>query len=141
MPQIATIHVQINTRDVSGAGTDGDVYLGVCGREFYLDTSHDDFERGSSREYVLGEGSNINNASTNDPRKQVLRTENVESLPVYLRFAPRTRSDNWSLQRAQVSFNDDFFPRWDTASFISQNEGIWLGTRSGLVVHIPKHSD
>ena len=34
----------------------------------------------------------------------------------------------------------DVFPAWDTASFVLNDptEGIWLGTRSGLVVHLPK---
>jgi hypothetical protein len=141
MPQIETIHVQINTRDVSGAGTDGSLYLGVCGREFHLDTSADDLERGSSREYLLGNGSNVEDGSLNDPRKQLLLTENVEKFPVYLRFVPNSGGDRWSLQRAQVSFNDDFFPRWDTLEFISDVEGIWLGAEAGEIVHIPKHDD
>ena len=54
MTQIESIQVNINTGDESCAGTDGDNYLGVCGREFHLDTSADDFERGSSHQYVLG---------------------------------------------------------------------------------------
>jgi hypothetical protein len=141
MPQIESIQANIQTLDVSGAGTDGDVYLGVSGREFHLDTSHDDFERGSSRKYVLGDGGNINNASINDPRKQFLLTEDVESFPVYLRFNPQSGSDNWNLERAVVTFNNELLPQWDTLTLVKQNEGIWLGTHSGLVVFIPKHED
>ena len=40
-----------------------------------------------------------------------------------------------------MSFNDDFFPRWETTSFISEADGIWLGQRSGNVVHLRKHQD
>jgi hypothetical protein len=57
MAQIESIQISINTGDESGGGTDGSIYLGVCGREFHLDTSADDFERGSGQEYVLGAGS------------------------------------------------------------------------------------
>jgi hypothetical protein len=143
MAQINTIRLHLQTGDLSGAGTDGDVYLGVCGREFSIDTTRDDFERGSAREYVLGAGSNVNNASVNDPRAQQLFVENVDHFPVYIRFQPQNRGDNWQLQRAEVRFNDDFFPVWDTASFVHNDpaKGIWLGVRSGLVVHLPRHSD
>ena len=44
MPQINSIQLHLQTGDLSGAGTDGDVYLGVCGREFSIDTTSDDFE-------------------------------------------------------------------------------------------------
>jgi hypothetical protein len=141
MAQIESIHVNIETGDESGAGTDGSIYVGVCGREFHLDTSADDFEHGSSHEYVLGAGSDIVNPAVNDPRKQSLQTEDVESFPIYVRFEPNNSGDNWNLARAEMSLNNDFFPRWVTESFISEAEGIWLGQRSGNVVHLRKHQD
>jgi hypothetical protein len=143
MARIEVIRLHLETGSRSGAGTDGDVYLGVCGREFSVDTTRDDFERGSSREYVFGTGANVNSASVNDPREQALFVENVKNFPVYIRFQPQNRNDNWQVQRAEVSFNDDFFPRWDTASFVPNDpaKGIWLGVRSGLVVHVPLHQD
>ncbi len=143
MTAIETITLQIQTADKDGAGTDGDVYLGVCGREFRTDTSADDYERDSSREYVFGDGANINNASVNDPRVPQLHLENADRFPVYIRFQPTSRTDNWKLLRAEVSFNGAFFPRWDTGDLIPFDErgGIWLGTRSGLWVHIARHSD
>jgi len=141
MAQIESIQVNIETGDESGGGTDGSIYVGVCGREFHLDTSADDFERGSSHEYVLGEGSDVVNPAVNDPRKQVLLTEDVESFPIYVRFEPNDGGDNWNLARAQMSFNDEFFPRWETTTFVSSTDGIWLGQRSGNVVHLRKHLD
>ena len=141
MAQIESIHVNIETGDESGAGTDGSIYVGVCGREFHLDTSADDFEHGSSHEYVLGAGSDVVNPAVNDPRKQSLQTEDVESFPIYVRFEPNNSGDNWNLARAEMSLNNDFFPRWVTESFISEAEGIWLGQRSGNVVHLRKHQD
>jgi hypothetical protein len=114
MPQIESIQANIETLDIDGASTDGDVYLGVAGREFHLDTKENDFQAGSSRKYVLGDGGNVLNAATNDPRKQFLLTENVDSFPVYLRFNPESRSDNWNLERAVVTFNNQLLPQWDT---------------------------
>lgn len=137
MPQINSIQLHLETGDLSGAGTDGDVYLGLCGREFSIDTTRDDFERGSGRTYVLGENADIRNAEFNDPRMQGLFTENVARFPVYVRFQPQTRSDNWQLLRADVRFNDSIHIDWDTAPFIPLgSEGIWLGVRSGLWVHL-----
>ena len=42
-----------------------------------------------------------------------------------------------------VQFNEDDFPLYDTARFVLNDptEGIWLGTRSGLVVHLPKRRE
>ena len=138
MPQINIIELHLSTGSLSGAGTDGDVYLGLCGREFSIDSTSNDFERGSGRTYVLGEGANIRNAELNDPRRQQLFTENVSNFPVYIRFQPRSRGDNWQLQRADVRFNGSLHIDWDTVPFVvnSEEEGIWLGVRSGLFVHL-----
>jgi PLAT/LH2 domain len=141
MAQIESIQVNINTGDESGAGTDGDIYLGLGGREFHLDTTADDFERGSSHRYVLGSGSDVVNPAVNDPRKQFLQVEDVDSFPVYVRFEPNNDGDNWNLARADVTLNNNFFPLWETIGFIPEPDGIWLGQRSGTVVHLHKHLD
>ena len=135
MPKINSIELHLDTGDLSGSGTDGDVYLGLCGREFSIDTNRDDFERGSGRTYILGENADIRNADVNDPRKHELFTENMARFPLYIRFQPQTRGGNWLLQRADVRFNDSLHIDWDTSPFIPLgSEGIWLGVRSGLVV-------
>ncbi|MCU1537559.1 MAG: sle [Humibacillus sp.] len=139
MTNIECIRVNIETRRVSGGGTDGDVYLGFAGREFSLDTSADDFESGSAREYVLGVDATVKHADTNDPQVPQLGTDHVESFPVYIRFAPTGREDNWALQRATVTYNNLLFPMWDTAEHLSPKTGIWLGTHSGLVAHLLLH--
>lgn len=138
MPLIQSIQLHIQTGNLSGAGTDGDVYLGLCGREFSIDSTRDDFERGATRSYVLGDGANINNAAVNDPRSQRLFTENVSKFPVYIRFQPQTRTDNWQVQRADVRFEDALHIDWDTVNFVSNDpaKGIWLGVRSGLFLHL-----
>lgn len=65
----------------------------------------------------------------------------MERLPVYIRFQPTNSNDRWNLSRASFSFNGNLLPQWDTNSFVSQEDGIWLGRRAGLYVHIPKHQD
>jgi hypothetical protein len=96
----------------------------------------------AAREYILGDGANITNAAVNDPRHQQLFTENVAHFPVYIRFQPRSRTDNWQLHRADVRFNGSLHIDWDTVSFVTNDpaEGIWLGIRSGLAVHLVNHS-
>src|SRR5262245_55939180 len=54
MAAITRIDVRLKTGDLSG--TDGDVYIRIGGREFYIDSENDDFERNSDRTYTLGEG-------------------------------------------------------------------------------------
>lgn len=138
MPQINSISLHLETGTLSGSGTDGDIYLGVCGREFSIDSTSDDFESGDGRSYVFGEGATVRHADVNDPRKQLLLTENVPNFPVYIRFQPRGRNDHWQLQRADVRFNDSLHIDWDTINFVFNDpkEGIWLGVRSGLFVHL-----
>ena len=143
MPRINSIHLHIQTGGRSGAGTNGRVYLGLGGREFSIDAAGDDFERGAAREYILGEGANINNAAVNDPRSQQLFTETVANFPVYIRFQPRSAFfDNWQLQREDVRFNGSLHIDWDTIGFVQNDpaQGILLGIRSGLVVHLVNHS-
>lgn len=52
MTSIECFRVSIQTRRVSAGGTDGDVYIGFCGRELSLDTDADDDESGSTTEVV-----------------------------------------------------------------------------------------
>ena len=139
MANISTLSILLNTGNLSGAGTDGDVYVGICGREFYLDTSSDDFERNSSRVYVLGEGANTLHPATNDPRKPQLRDEDVDRYPVYVRFNPRGRSDNWNLVRAAIHINGATLPLFDSA--LEREGGIWLGIRSTLFYYLRRHID
>jgi len=48
MAAIDAIDVRVATSSGAGGGTDGDVYIGVAGREFYIDRfGQDDFEQGS----------------------------------------------------------------------------------------------
>ena len=136
MPQITRIELHLETGEQSGAGTDGDVYLGLCGREFYIDSSKDDFERGASRTYIFGDSNsdrNVQHPDLNDPNSHYLETENLEKFPVYIRFQPHAgnpRADRWQLERADVYLNGSDVYDWTTFGII-RGVGIWLGIPCG----------
>jgi hypothetical protein len=138
MSAIHKISISISTSSESGAGTDGDVYVGFCGREFFLDSSADDFERGSVRTYSLGEGSTILNRTLNDPRVPQLQDTDIDRHPVYIRFVGNGRGDNWNVRRASISINDQLLPLYE---LLLGREGIWMGTRASGMVFLTKHAD
>lgn len=106
MAQITGVLCQIITGNISGAGTGGDIFLGLCGREFVLDSTANDFERRSWREYILGRGPvepdlpapqiHVRNPELNDPRSAgfPLDSANLDRSPVYIRFEPEGSDDN-----------------------------------------------
>ena len=140
MSQVTGILCQVITGNVDGAGTDGNVYLGLGGREFRLDSAQDDYERGSWREYVMGDGpwsgpvTPVRNPQWNDPRVGFpLDTANLTRSPVYIRFA-LGGDDNWNLRWATAlvyapQFVVGFTP---PPSF----DNLWLGFDSGQVVFL-----
>jgi hypothetical protein len=133
---IRSVHALVYTGEEEGAGTDGHVYLGAAGREFRLDTESNDFERSSTYTYRFGTFPTVINASTNDPQAQRLVVEDVGRWPLYIRFEPRDEDDRWKLKRAVVAFNSQESPLWD--SNVNAPNGIWLGMRSGLILHVPR---
>lgn len=128
------ISVTITTGRDRGAGTDGSVFLGLAGREFRCDTSSDDFEIGSTREYIFGDDCNIQREHDNDPRKPPLQIEDVDLFPAYIRFAQGGNSA-WLLADAEVYVNDEANPRFVTPI---QNNPIWLGDVSGCIYYLRK---
>lgn len=134
MADITRIDVRLVTSNRSGAGTDGDVYIGVAGREFNLDTTANDFERGSDRTYVLGVGANIKNASRNDPRNPQLDTDDVDRFPVYLRFEPRGSGPNWNLERLDITVNPG--PNQIRRRALVGSPDLWLGQDYGKFIYL-----
>lgn len=102
--------------------------MGCCGREFSLDTTEDDLESGSSREYVLGVDTNVRTASTNDPRDPQLLVEKADGFPVYVRFSPTGRDDKSPAGRCTLK---PVVPQRDGAETVSARGGIWLRVHSG----------
>jgi hypothetical protein len=129
MTAIQQIAVEVNTNNISGAGTDGDVFLGICGREFRLDTSQDDFEAGTIARYLLGEQANIRNEDRNDPRNPQLDTDDLDRFPMYMRFDPVDSDSDWNVTRVSV----DVEGRNYGAFF---QKGLWLSQRSGKFFYL-----
>ena len=126
------------TSDVRGASTHGDVYLGFGGREFSVDREEEDFEQGDVISYTFGEGTNVRFPDFNDPRDPQLLTEDAVRQPVYIRFAPQDRTDNWNVDNVSVTVNGNLSPIWWTRRLANvPKRGIWLGVHAGLIVHLP----
>jgi hypothetical protein len=148
MAKITGILCQVITGNVDGAGTDGSVFLGIGGREFRLDSTADDYERKSWREYIMGRGPvepnlpppqiRVRNADKNDPRVGFpLDTINLPPrAPVYLRFEPVNGDDNWNLSFAAAlvyqgegQFVAAFMPPVDF-------DNLWMGQGMGKVLYL-----
>ena len=118
-----------------GAGTDGNVYLGICGREFRCDTSADDFEKGSTREYRFGAippvFENITQEQYNHPSRPPLLPDEVERFPCYLRLSQG--SSRWLLAGAKVYIDDEIEPRFVDAI---GNNPIWMGDDCGCIYYL-----
>lgn len=146
MAAIQRLNLWLWTSNVAGASTDGDVYLGFGGREFSIDSTADDFDADPDPEsdedrpkvqYTFGEGTNVRFPEFNDPRDPQVFSETAVQQPVYLRFAPKGRKDNWNVYGALLTINDHSGPSWDTAHLQTlDGKGIWLGTHAGLTINL-----
>jgi hypothetical protein len=125
MVLVNTIFLRLNTKDIGGAGTDGDVYLGIGGREFSVDSAdedYDDFYRSDVRYYIFGEKptplddylvedpfyitTTVLHPKYNDPREPYpLDTDDMDKFPVYIRFEPEDDDDFWCLEDVVVRVN------------------------------------
>jgi hypothetical protein len=131
MAAITRIDVRLKTSARSGAGTDGDVYIGIDGREFYIDSAIDDFEQGGDRTYTFGDGANVNFASSNNPVSPYqLLTEKLDHSPVYVRFSPQNRGDNWDMESVTVTVNPG--PKQVQYQALGGSDHLSLGVHSGL---------
>ena len=136
-PFLHRIKVTITTGRDRDAGTDGSVYLGLAGREFRCDTSADDFERGTTRDYIFGDDENVQHKWENSPHRPPLRVEDPDIFPAYIRFSQGGNSA-WLLEEAMVYIDDETDPRYETD--ISNNP-IWLGDVCGCIYYLRKSSD
>ncbi len=156
MTHVDKIVVDVKTRDAPNAGTDGEVYLGIGGREFRLDQPGDQFKRGDPNQFIIGVGSNIENPdidglpldpgpSGNSPEINDDIVTATNPFPVYLRLDPKNDDDNdWNVQSVKVSAvagggtgsgptRNFVFPK---ATGIHTEGTIWLGRKSGLTLFL-----
>lgn len=147
MAQVTGILCQIITGNVSGAGTDGRVYLGLGGREFRLDSSQDDYERSSWREYILGRAPlepdlpspqiRVTSPARNDPRQGFpLDTSRLMRTPVYIRFEPSGGSPDWNLRSAVVLVYTGE-GQFVVAYMAPQTfDNLWMGEGFGKILYL-----
>ena len=146
LTHLGKITVEIKTANVSDAGTNGRVYLGIGRREFRLNMAGNQFEPGSTDTFVVGVGGNINNpnnvndlplgAHMNAPEIQFSAVDNN---PVYIRFEPENNNDNWNVESVRLTAQQyDGTDPGDVSQYtdpFSENDNrIWLGNNSGLII-------
>jgi hypothetical protein len=137
MAAITQIKATIHTGDRDGAGTDGTVYLGICGREFKLARADvDDFGQASHRDYFLGNGANVEQANRNDPKSPQLDTTDADRFPAYIRLEPTGDSPDWDLDGVEVTITPG------GAKYVRLGEGggshLWLGQNYGKFCYLRK---
>jgi Subtilase family len=135
---ITKIEIDVETGATEGAGTNGGVYLGICGREFQLDKPGDQFRAGILDNFIIGIGSNIENPNgvndiINSPNSCEIDTYLLNIFPKYIRFEPQDNDDNWNISRVELRVTDDtnIVHKFDA---LLSNGSIWLGENSGLLL-------
>ncbi|MGW8378411.1 PLAT/LH2 domain-containing protein [Streptomyces sp. ODS28] len=136
---ITTIKVAVTTANRDGASTDGNVMIGICGREFHLDTTADDFRQGQSQTFVLGDGSNNLNPPGNDPRKPQLDTGELGNFPVYVHFSPVDAKDNWCLEDISITVNPGAQQiKYGNTPVIGGDKYLWMAMDGGRTLYLKK---
>jgi hypothetical protein len=127
------------------SGTDSNVYLGIGGREFNLDTLGDDFQPGLHDTFIFGEGSNsLNgtydlNINPNDPNTaRRLTLAAPFTFPVYIRMS-ELKDDDWWVNQIEVRI----FSGLGTNRLLrgiwvlgSETVGVRLGRRFGFRLYL-----
>jgi hypothetical protein len=130
-----TFSAHIYTADQDGAGTDGWVYIGLCGREFAARSVDEDFERGSNRDYIFGEGGNVQSSRINNPRSPRIRAEDVDKFPVYIRWEPSGSNPGWLLEKVYLKVEGTLVYSADFGT-----KGLCLQQESGKIAYLKKVS-
>jgi hypothetical protein len=139
MALMKTLLVRVRT---GVSGTDGDVYVGIGGREFIINSVHDDFEQGDDRTYIIGERPNplpSPKPTTNKPTYLVHvgylpKTEDLDLFPVYIRLAG---GGEWMIDYVEIRVN----PETENVTYSALGEPhqfTHLGGGQGDVFFIPR---
>jgi hypothetical protein len=138
MATVKRIVVRLKTGDREGAGSDGQVFLGLGGREFNLNLPTGDREPGSDDRYTLGEGATILNKERNDPRIgcSLDQGQAVWFFPAYIRFQGQNLEDTWNLESVGVEVfssdpNDPAGAKANFSRLVGPEFHLWLGDRTG----------
>lgn len=143
MATINKIKVEIKTSNIENAGTDGDIFIAIAGREFKLDSSENDFQRDSTRTYILGKRrvaaneTPVLNAGENDPLTPfILDTADLDRFPIWIRFEPLGSSPDWNLDSVLATVNPG---NGEVRYHVLDGTGnLWLGQDSGKYCFLKK---
>jgi hypothetical protein len=139
--RVIAINAVFETADVPDAGTDGDVYLGLGGREFHCDTSADNFQQGGTDTFVFGQFTNVLHSDRNDPSVPPIALDSVTRFPVYVRFEQGIEKP-WRFSRLTVRLTVAPGPQPPAyTSTLHHPDGFWLGTVSGSMVFLVQSAD
>lgn len=127
LPPINIIKLTITTFNDAGAGTDDDVYLGICGREFNVNKDSDLFKQGNTDTFTFGGASaDVFNPDENDPQKfLLLNTDNLDLFPVWLRAVPNGKWTDWHVKSVTVTVNPG--PNQHVFGGVPPGQSIWIG--------------
>jgi hypothetical protein len=123
MSNVETIFMRFKTADIIDAGTDLEVYVGIGGREFYIESQRDfdDFERGDDRTYIIGNEPNVfpknpEYIGTGELSRYQIKPETLHLFPVYVRVEsdirwggetkPESRN-TWFLDYVEIRVNPE----------------------------------
>lgn len=144
MAHIEQIQVIVVTGSVNGAGTNGRIFLGMGGREFRLNKSGNQFQKGDTDTFQIGGvigPDSINNQNNSNDLPAVPGTVNAPAIeystldeyPTYIRFEPQNSDDNWNVQSVSVNIKESGANGESiTLNDRTGNGNIWLGNDSGL---------
>jgi hypothetical protein len=147
MPHVGKITVAVKTGDVTNAPTNGRVYLGLGGREFRLNKPGDQFKRGATDTFIIGDGGNIDNPrNANELPFVGAGTINAPAIefsdlglyPTYLRLEPKEEDDDWNVESVSViarKYNGTIDTGISSA-YSDLGGNIWLGNPFGKVLDL-----
>jgi hypothetical protein len=149
--KIERLLVRVETLNQSGAGTGGEVFLGIGGREFNIDSNKNNFEQNAKELFILGDTRDrlgdwmeVRNKDRNDPRVPLpLNTGDLDKLPVYLRFEPERydSTEEWGLNYVFVKVNPTIDGQNQEVLYEAlgpANVFLWLGRNGGRYCYLHK---
>jgi hypothetical protein len=148
MSHVGKITVVIKTGDVTNAPTNGRVYLGLGGREFRLNKPGDQFKRGATDTFIIGDGGNIDNPRNANDLPFVTGTANAPVIeystlglyPKYVRLEPKDDDDDWNVETvnglAELYFGTGGSGVVTAFSDLPGTGNIWLGIPFGKVLDL-----
>ena len=133
MTAITRIELSIQTGGADGAGMqNGEVYLGLAGREFHVDSAHNDFEPDSDFTYIFSHhGANVTDQEDNDPTDPwQLDSDDIKRCPRYIRFEPRRvagRVEEWNVASVQLVVKSGNSVIFTEKRLGEDDANLWMG--------------